>query len=88
MKREKTEFLFSLRPGRIGGFGQRWLSTNDGDVDSHDDFKPIHKAAREILSVNEMIEKVPCCYQNQIPPLNSRLKVLTIVCYLHFMLRS
>lgn len=33
------------------------LSTNEGELDTHNDFKPVHKAPDDILSVKEQIEK-------------------------------
>lgn len=33
------------------------LSTSEGELDTHNDFKPVHKAPDDILSVKEQIEK-------------------------------
>eukprot|EP00250_Pteridium_aquilinum_P024557 c29245_g1_i1 orf=14-556(+) len=33
------------------------LSTGEGELDTHNDFKPVHKAREDIVSVKEQIEK-------------------------------
>lgn len=51
-----------LRRASSHGYGawpvlRQTISTSEGDLDTHNDFKPVRKAPSDILSVTEQIEK-------------------------------